>query len=490
MIMKKLFLFCFLFISLATLISPVEVLAQKETFDIITFTEPQGWDKKPSEKAIQFSKEDAATGAYCLITLYSSLPGKDSSKENFDLEWSTLIKESVTVSADPEMQAPANEDGWEAQSGYAPFESDGSKGIIILVTSSGFQKMVNIVILTNTDQYEKDMTKFLESVSFQKPVAAQTQDDIEAQQAETTNVQTNPSVQLAGNEPQNNPNTNTQIPTAVKSGFQFDTSNFDDGWNSTVQEDWVEVTKANIKVLIHYPNKNADAYNSVLLDGLKNAWDILIAPKYSSATNMEFMSSGSWESIEFAEAVMVEKGTGKTVYVVLFQKNFSNGSGKYLEFITSDKQTFEQEFGTYENASANFGTGPGFIKMADMANYNKFAIAASDLIGKWTNNFGSTIQYVNANTGLDAGMDSHASATNFQMGPGNGYTWELNVASGPVGRIKFQTVKSSGKFSMNGNWQVNFSDMEGRPTTYNAHFSCIKGFRILWLDDKAYAKKE
>ena len=235
--MKKLFLLCFLFISVATILSPVEVLAQKETFDLITFTVPQGWDKKPSERAIQFSKEDAATGTYCLITLYSSLPGKGNPKENFDLAWSTLVKESVTVSADPEMQAPATEDGWEAQSGYSPFESDGSKGIIILVTSSGFQKMVNIVILTNTDEYEKDITEFLESVSFQKPVAAQTQDAIETQQAETTNGQTNTSVQLADNEPQNNSNTINQTSTAiVTNGFAFNTSNFDDGWTSTVQE--------------------------------------------------------------------------------------------------------------------------------------------------------------------------------------------------------------------------------------------------------------
>ena len=185
---------------------------------------------------------------------------------------------------------------------------------------------------------------------------------------------------------------------------------------------------------------------------------------------------------------MVEKATGKTVYVVFFKKNLSSGSGKYIEFITPDKKTFEQEFGTYENASANFGSGSGFDKMINMGTYNKFAIAASDLYGKWTNNFSSAIQYVNANTGFDAGMDTHASAKNFQIGSGNAYTWELNVASGPVGNIKFKTVKSSGKVSMNGNWQVNFSDMQGRPVTYNAHFSCIKGLRILWLDGNPFAK--
>jgi len=59
------------------------------------------------------------------------------------------------------------------------------------------------------------------------------------------------------------------------------------------------------------PNKRADTYNSVLLDGLKNAWNILVAPRYSSASNFEFKPIQSWQSIEFAEADMIENATGK-----------------------------------------------------------------------------------------------------------------------------------------------------------------------------------
>ena len=42
-------------------------------------------------------------------------------------------------------------------------------------------------------------------------------------------------------------------------------------------------------------------------------------------------------------------------------------------------------------------------KMANMVTYNKFAMAASDLSGKWTSNFTGMTQYVNAYTGADAG---------------------------------------------------------------------------------------
>jgi hypothetical protein len=276
--------------------------------------------------------------------------------------------------------------------------------------------------------------------------------------------------------------TNQIVPTPASSGFAFNTTNFDDGWTSTVQEDWVEVTKGAIKVLIHYPNKKADAYNSVVLEGLKNAWNVLVAPRYSSASNFEFKPITGWQTIEFAEADMVEMLTGKTVHVVLFKMNYSNGSGRYLEFITANKNSFEQEFGAYHQTTS------GWENMEKLANYNKFAVAASDLTGKWTNDFSGAIQYVNAATGFDSHMATHASVENFHITAANTYHWDLGVASGNVGNIKFQSVKSSGNLSMTGNWKVNFSDIEGKPRTYNVYFSCIKGLRILWLDDRAFAK--
>jgi hypothetical protein len=369
----------------------------------------------------------------------------------------------VTVSTVPEMQPAETEAGWETFSGFAPFENDGNKGIVILVTSSGYGKMVNLVILTNTEVYEKDMTAFLESITLKSSITAEATNTAKLQPVKTT---------------------------AITDRFSFTTTNFDDGWTSNVQDDWVQVNKGNIKVLIHYPNKNADAYNPVLQDGLKNAWNLLVAPKYSSATDMEFKLSSGWESIEFAEASMVEKATGEKVYVVLFKKKSSNGSGKYIEFISPDKRTFEQEFGSYENASANFGTGSGWDKMVSMANYNKFAVAASDLNGKWTSNFTGMTQYVNAYTGASVGANTHASNENFEFGAGNTYKWDLGVASGFVGNIKFQSVKSTGKFTVINNWQVSFSDIEGKPKTYTVQFTCIKGARVLWIGDTLFGKVE
>lgn len=55
--MKYLFNFFFLLFSVAN------VIAQKETFNLTTYTVPKAWKKEKIENAIQFSKEDAATSA-------------------------------------------------------------------------------------------------------------------------------------------------------------------------------------------------------------------------------------------------------------------------------------------------------------------------------------------------------------------------------------------------------------------------------------------
>ena len=266
----------------------------------------------------------------------------------------------------------------------------------------------------------------------------------------------------------------------VSSSFKFNTTNFDDGWISAEKMDWVEVSKGNIKVLIHYPNKNADAYNSVLKEGDFNAWNILVAPRYSNMSNFEWRSIQSWQSISFMEGDATENATGKAVHIVLFKQHYSNGSGAYLEFVTSNKADYENEFGPYHNESYDWD------KTANMQWRNKFAVAASDFTGKWTSDFTGIQQYVNVYTGADAGMSSYASAQVFEFGPGSKYNWQITVASGMVGNIKFQNVKSSGKFSVVNNWQVNFSDMEGKPKTYDAYFSCARGARVLWLSDVSY----
>jgi hypothetical protein len=163
--MKQIFLAAFCLLSV-TLVS----LGQApDTFDIATFKSPSGWNKQAGQDAVQFSIQDK--DAFCLITLFKSLPGLAGPKENFDAAWATIVKETVTVSAAPQMMPADNKGEWLLAGGFAPFEKDGAKGVAVLYTATGYGKMVNALVLTNTQAYEAEATAFLESISFRKPAA-------------------------------------------------------------------------------------------------------------------------------------------------------------------------------------------------------------------------------------------------------------------------------------------------------------------------------
>jgi hypothetical protein len=161
----------FIFLSIM-LLRPAEAAAQQQTFDLATYTVPKTWKKQTAAGTVQFIQEDAAKGDYAVISVLKAVPGAADSKYNFDAAWETVVKEMVTPTAAPAMQPVDTENGWETQSGYAPFANDSSKGVVVLVTATCLEKMVNIVIVTNTNVYEKEITGFLSSVSLKKITAA------------------------------------------------------------------------------------------------------------------------------------------------------------------------------------------------------------------------------------------------------------------------------------------------------------------------------
>ena len=445
------------FLFLLVLMLVAGTFAQRpETFDIATFQPPKGWERKAGPDGVQFSTEDKATGAICLITLFKSVPGLGSSKENFDAAWRTVVKETVNVTAAPQMQPSNNPEDWKVEMGSAPFEKDGLKGVAVLVTASGYGKMMNALILTNTQVYEPQITAFLESFSFKKPEVA-VQPPIGA-------AQTGQSIS-----PQS---------TARKSSFKFNTSNFDDGWTSTEQEDWVEAVKGQIKVLIHYPKAGTifPADPEPLTNG---AWDILVAPRYSSLKNYKTAYITTYNRPYLGMGYATERASGKQVFVLLYRQ----GNTGWIEFVAPDKNTFIQQF-KFDPETIRWDSESDLLNpLAQMVNYNKFAVAESDFNGTWTSDFTGVQQLYSVYTGNYAGMNIHQSNQEFVFGAGNSYRWELLVVSGMVGNTKYANVKSAGKFSVPNNWQIHFSKIESGPTTYNAYWSCIKGARLLHLLD-------
>lgn len=264
----------------------------------------------------------------------------------------------------------------------------------------------------------------------------------------------------------------------IADGFHFNISNFDDGWTSTVQENWVEVTKGDIKVLLHYPREEEKEYIPQQVDQTKLFWNLLIAPRYSNLTNFELLQyNNSFEPAHFAAGNLTDQN-GKTVYVALFSKARSG----WIEIITPDRNSFVNQF--HVNNPDSYFSEWGALSI--LAGYNKFAVGPGDLKGKWSNDFSSASSLYNIYTGIYAGATTYASRQTFTFADQKNYDWKIVVAQGVPGATKVDQAESKGIYQLKGNWQITFSNIDKQAKLYNAYFSCIKGARILWLQDVEY----
>lgn len=425
---------------------PLSAQAQKtETFDVATYTIPKGWQKKPGTSVVQLSV--SSDKGSCVILIFKSIAGTADAKANFASSWESIVVKAVKPSSPPDSQPTFTQDGWTIESGLAQYEIDGQQGTALLLTGTGGSQVANVLIFTDSAAYQPQISAFLKSLRLKKPAAS-----APATPAPTTK-------------------------PAAPGKFQFTTTNFEDGWTATEQPSWVKVTRGNLSTLVHYPNQKADAYNSDLKAGLQNAWNLLVAPRYTDIQNFALKPIQSFESIAFAEADAMEKATGKSVHIVLFKKHYSKGHGRYIEFISPSKSAFEQAFGPYR--SDEFG----WEKLEGMQFKNRFAVAANDLVGKWTTSDYASLRYYYVNGGGFAGATATSTADLFSFAKGGTYQSDHSGASGVVGNAKFSRQVYKGKYTAN-TWNLTLTNrFKGATEKYSCYFEAVKGGRILVLTD-------
>lgn len=152
------FLFCFQLFSIG--------VSAQEKFDIVSFKTPAGWQKSVESNAAQFSKQEG-TGV-AIMMLFKSIPTSKDSKTTFDASWNSIVKDLLTKVDAPKMQPAANENGWTIESGAAVGEKDGNKLIAMLLSATGGGKVVNLLILYNSESFQADIEKFISSIDLEK----------------------------------------------------------------------------------------------------------------------------------------------------------------------------------------------------------------------------------------------------------------------------------------------------------------------------------
>lgn len=135
--------------------------AQGQQFDIVRYTAPAGWQKSEKPETLSFSKE--TDKGFCIITVYKSIDGSQDAQKNFDVSWESLVQ-NIMGAGKPTMQPATTDNGWQTLIGSSQFEKGGIKGAVILITSSKDSKLVNIIVITNTDAFQKEMEIFLDKI--------------------------------------------------------------------------------------------------------------------------------------------------------------------------------------------------------------------------------------------------------------------------------------------------------------------------------------
>lgn len=97
--------------------------AQKQTFDVVNYIIPSGWDKTEMANGIQLSTKNDGKGNYATAV---------------------ILRSAVSiVSEEPTMQAPATEKGWSVISGQAGYTDGANKGWVTLISATGNGKMAS-----------------------------------------------------------------------------------------------------------------------------------------------------------------------------------------------------------------------------------------------------------------------------------------------------------------------------------------------------------
>ncbi|HEX2628538.1 MAG TPA: hypothetical protein VHM26_06000, partial [Chitinophagaceae bacterium] len=152
----------------------IGVSAQKETFDILSYNLPGGWQKQSHDNGLQLSVVDNKTGGYVAVIVTKSVSSDLSANENFTDHWSKLVKAAVMVTQEPTMIAPSKDKDWDVISGQANYTDGNNKGIVTQITATGYGKVISLVAMTNTEKFKEDLTQLFSSLELTELANTQT----------------------------------------------------------------------------------------------------------------------------------------------------------------------------------------------------------------------------------------------------------------------------------------------------------------------------
>jgi hypothetical protein len=425
--------------------------AQSETLDLVTFTPPKGWTREALKNVVAFTQMDNAKKTWCKIMLLRSTTSKGSIAADFESEWQELAVKTYKAKMSPEKTALQKRDDWEVQTGKGTFPFSGEDAMAQLFTATAGGRCVSVLALSNSTSYLPTIQAFLAALTLRKP-----------ERTPPTGEAKPPAV-------------DAKSPSLPVGKFTFDTTNFDDGWTARQYPDFVQATKGDSDIFLHYPIPLTDAVRERGEDGMRqHFWNQLVTPRYSNAviTNLPTVDTLTFFRVRYLEGEGTDKATGKRFSIAL-RLFTESGIVTCVEARSSNKANYAKLFSKPE-------------LLDNLTRYNKFAVGKADLIGEWSRSGASYADYYNVYTGGYAGMATVSSTYKLQFTSAGTFKSDFQGVNGFVGNLKVATEKKNGSFTMS-NWELSMVDQEKNKSDHHIWFEGVRGGRILHLQDKKYS---
>ena len=151
--------------------SSVSSIAQKEIYDLISYTPPSSWKKDATESTVMYTISNNTTKSWCRISIIKSTVSKGDIDQDFESERENLIEKNYPSTDSMQLNPTQETNGYKIKSGSSPFIFENKPAIALLNTASGYGRCASIVIITNSEEYLANIESFLSSVDLNKPDA-------------------------------------------------------------------------------------------------------------------------------------------------------------------------------------------------------------------------------------------------------------------------------------------------------------------------------
>jgi hypothetical protein len=166
----------FTFVCLLALSQGPQAFAQRETFDVATFTPPIGWQRGQRPGFLVFEGSRIRDGRMTSgqIFFFASHAASANAADNFTAEWHRLVVQPLRTNLPPRIETRQRPDGWTVVSGTIVIPQPGNPITSVLYTITGSGRVVSVLVNATSQEFLDAGASFVDALSLQPTSGEQT----------------------------------------------------------------------------------------------------------------------------------------------------------------------------------------------------------------------------------------------------------------------------------------------------------------------------